>query len=79
MESLYCNESKLSRCKVLINGQWVTYDGHGTDTERSHDYYSNFVEIARGAYQTKCNDILQGLSNADSIFYKFKSVVKVDA
>ena len=74
------DESKPSVCQVLINNQWHVYNGHGIDTEASRDWYStNFTEFARGAYQTKCNDTLQGLSSTDSIFYKFKSVVKVDA
>jgi len=80
MEVLRHNESKPSVCKILVNGQWLVYNGHGKDTEASRDWYStNFTEFARGAYPTKYNNISQGLSSADSIFYKFKSVVEVDA
>ena len=69
-----------SVCQVLVNNQWHVYNGHGVDTEASLDWYStNFTEFARGAYPTKYNNISQGLSSADSIFYKFKSVVEVDA
>lgn len=57
-------------CEVFVDGQWQRFDGHGTDTKSSSEFYSRvFKPFAQGSLPLRYNGFVNKNSSEDSIFY----------
>ena len=71
MFSLLAHEQPKSKTEVLVDDKWVQYDGHGTDTEKSREYYKFMTPIAEGSLPTRYNGIVaKEDSDENSVFYR---------
>jgi hypothetical protein len=61
-------------CEVFVDDEWQKFDGHGTTTEKSIEFYSIAYEpFASGSFPLRYNGVVaKNDSNPDSIFYKKK-------
>lgn len=63
-------EKDCHKCEVFVDGQWKEFDGHGTDTESSREWYSkNFKPFALGSLPLRYNGVVNKNSDENSIFY----------